>query len=112
VFDNPNTYLLENIRCLFFIDGKQQDEYTDSKGKVFVSLKHCDSIFVQHGLYPDVVTKITDYRNANNQFTLSLNPSLEQVSFKGIDLTIMDENTLTCLPNYFMKMENIEFVKP
>jgi hypothetical protein len=34
-----------------------------------------------------------------------------QVSFKGIDFLITDDKTITCLPNYFMPMDGIKFVK-
>lgn len=111
IFEHSNTFLLKNIWCIFFVDGKRQEAYSDSQGKVQINLDRCDSIFVQHSLYPDVVTRIKDVRNANNRFVLSLNPSLELVSFKGIDLTIVNENTLTCLPNYLIKTEDIKFVK-
>ena len=111
VFEHPNKYLLENIRCIFFVNGRQQDEYSDSKGIVNADIDHCDSIYVQHSLYPDIATKVKDMGNTNNRFTLNLNQSLEQVSFKGIDLTIVNENMLTCLPNYFMKTDDIVFVK-
>lgn len=112
VFNHSNTYLLENIRCIFFIDGKPLDIYSDRNGEVHTDFDRCDSIFVQHALYPDVVTCIKNGQNNNNFFTLSLNPSLEQVSFKGIDLTIINENTITCLPNYLIKIEDIKFIKP
>jgi hypothetical protein len=90
-------------------NGVMRQEYSDSKGEVYVKLNDCDSIYVQHSLYPDILTLVKDVKNTNNCFTLSLNPSLEQVSFKGIDFKIVDENTLTCLPNYFMDMAGIEF---
>ncbi|MBK6963085.1 MAG: hypothetical protein IPH20_03895 [Bacteroidales bacterium] len=108
-FEHPNQLLVENILCIFIKNGNQQKEYSDSKGEVFVKMHDCDTIYVQQSLYPDILTLIKDEKNTNNRFTLSLNPSLEQVSFKGIDLKIEDENTLTCLPNYFMGMEGIEF---
>ncbi|MHC1774832.1 MAG: hypothetical protein AB9834_05390 [Lentimicrobium sp.] len=110
-FEHPNQPLVENILCIFIKNGKQQKEYSDSKGEVNVKMNECDTIYVQHSLYPDILTLIKDEKNTSNRFTLSLNPSLEQVSFKGIDFKIVDENTLTCLPNYFMGMEGIEFTK-
>lgn len=110
-FEHPNKYLLTNIRCSFFVGNEKRDEYTDSNGEVHVDLRHCDTIFVYHELYPDIVTLVKDEQNDNNKFTLTLNPSLEQVSFKGIDLKIENDRTLTCLPNYFMPLEGIEFVK-
>ena len=110
-FEHPSHYLTENILCIFIKNGKQQKEYSDSKGEVNVKMNECDTIYVQHSLYPDILTLIKDVENTNNRLTLSLNPSLEQVSFKGIDFKIVDENTLTCLPNYFMSMEDIEFTR-
>jgi hypothetical protein len=110
-FDHPNKFLLKDILCIFFIDGKAQQAYSDSNGEVQLDIPYCDTIYAQHPLYPDVVTLIKDKKNDNNMFKLRLNPSLEQVSFKGIDFKIRDDKTIRCMPNYFMEMENIEFVK-
>ncbi len=110
-FEHPNKYLLTNIRCSFFVGTEKRDEYTNSNGEVHIDLPHCDKIFVYHELYPDIVTLVKDEQNNNHKFTLTLNSSLEQVSFKGIDLKIENDSTLTCLPNYFMQLEGIEFVK-
>lgn len=111
VFEHPNQFLLENILCIFMRNGILLQEYSDSKGEVQVRLDDCDTIYVQHGLYPDIHTLVKDVKNVNNRFTLSLNPFLEQISFKSIDFKIVDENTITCLPNYFMDMPDIEFTK-
>jgi hypothetical protein len=111
VFEHPNQFLVKNILCVFKKNGIIQEEYSDSNGEVNVKLDDCDSIYVQHSLYPDIYTLVKDKDNTNNRFTLSLNPSLEQVSFKGIDFKIVDENTITCLRNYFMDMADIEFHK-
>lgn len=110
-FEHPNTYLLKDIRCLFFVNGKKQEEYSDDQGKVNINLRHSDSIYVQHSLYPDIATLIKDNQNRNNTFTIALNPSLEQVSFKGIDFEIVDGKTITCFTNYFMYIPDIEFIK-
>ena len=110
-FTDPNKFLLQHILCMFFVDGKKQEMVSDSKGEVHTELPHCDSIFVQHLLYPDIVTPVKDAANDNNNFTLALNPSLEQVSFKGIDFKIGKDNTISCLPNYFLDMPVIKFVK-
>jgi len=111
VFTHPNKYLTKKILFVFIADGKEQEVYSDSNGEVHVDLKHCDTIYVQHSLYPDIVSIIKDRSNDNNSFTLSLNPSLEQVSFKGIDLKIESDKILSCLSNYFMPMPDIKFVK-
>jgi hypothetical protein len=76
-----------------------------------VDYPHCDKIFVYHALFPDVVTLIKDETNNNNRFILTLNPSLELVSFKGVDLKIESDSTLSCIPNYLMMLENIKFKK-
>ena len=110
-FSHPNKYLTANILCLFITNGKEQQVTTGSDGKVHIDLPDCDTIYVQHLLYPDIVTLVKDKANSNNNFTLSLNPSLEQVSFKGIDLTIVDDKTLSCLSNYFLPMPDIKFIK-
>ena len=110
-FQHPNKYLLQHILCIFFIDGKKEETLTDSNGEVKVDFEKCDKIYVQHTLYPDIVTLVKDENNHSNNFTLSLNPSLEQVSFKGIDFKIVNDKTITCIPNYFMQLEGIEFIK-
>lgn len=110
-FAHPNKYLIKNILCLFITDGKTQEAMTDANGQVHTDLIHCDTIYVQHLLFPDIATLVKDKTNDNNRFTLSLNPSLEQVSFKGIDFKIIDDKTLNCLPNYFLDMPDIKFVK-
>ncbi|CAN5593411.1 hypothetical protein BH11BAC2_BH11BAC2_15390 [soil metagenome] len=111
VFEDPNKYFLSNIRCLFYTDGKPEEVLSNSDGEVHVEFAHCDSIYIQHGLYPDIFTLIKDEKNQNNFFRISLNRTLEQVSFKGIDLKIQDDSTLTCLANYLMPMENISFLQ-
>ena len=110
-FDHPNQYLLNHIRVIFFVGEERHETFTDNKGRINVDLSSCDKIFVQHTLYPDIVTLIKDKDNNYNQFELTLNPSLEQVSFKGIDFTIAGDSVITCMPNYFIEMTDIEFVK-
>lgn len=110
-FDHPNKYLLNHILCIFFIDGKKQEILADSTGHLYIDLAYCDSIYAQHLLYPDIATLIKDVGNKNNSFTCTLNPSLEQVSFKGIDLTIEEDQSLSWLPNYFLEMPGVRFIK-
>ena len=110
-FNDPNQFLIKDILCLFFVNGKKHELYSDSKGEVYIDLPNCDTIYVQHPLFPDILSLVKDKKNENNRFILTLNPSLAQVSFKGIDLKIEDGKTLTCIPNYFMDIPKIEFVK-
>lgn len=110
-FSHPNKYLLENIRCQFFTNGKMEEAFSDPEGKIHIDLANCDSIYVQHLLYPDIATLVKDATNENNRFTLTLNDTLEQVSFKGIDFKIENDRTISCVPNYFLPMKDIKFEK-
>jgi hypothetical protein len=96
---------------MYYIGGIANQAITDNKGEILLDIPICDSINVQHGLFPDIYTLIKDSNNSNTNFTVKLNPSLEQVSFKGITLKIETESKLSCLPNYFLEMEGIEFIK-
>ncbi len=109
-FTDPNPQLTGNIRCIFQLGDKREEAISDSKGQVKMDIPQCDTIYVQHLLYPDIVTLVKEPANENNQFDLSLNPSLEQLSFKGIDLIIDEDGALSCLPNYFMPMPGIRFI--
>ena len=110
-FIDDNKYLLTGIRCSFFIGSERHDGFTDDNGEIKVAYPHCDKIFVFHTLYPDIVTLIKDENNNNNRFILTLNPSLEQVSFKGIDFKIENDSTISCIPNYLMMLMDIKFKK-
>lgn len=110
-FECPEAYLVSKIRCTFFVGKEAHEEYTNDKGEVKVTFPHVDKICVQHMLFPDVSTCIKDGQNENNQFTLILNPSLEQVSFKNIELKIENDKTLSCPPNYFMMLDDMKFKK-
>jgi len=109
--EDENKYFLNTVRCSFFTGSERHDEYTDENGDVKVEYPHCDSIFVFHTMFPDFVTRIKDETNENNHFTLALNPSLMQVSFKGIDFTIEDDHTINCMHNYLIPLEDIKFTK-
>lgn len=111
IFNHPNNYLLKNIRGIFVLDGRQEEAFSDSNGEIRIDLPHCDTIYVQHLLYPDIAMLVKDAQNENNCFTLTLNPTLEQLSFKGIDFKIENDKLISCLPNYFLNMPDIKFVK-
>lgn len=110
-FDHANKYLLSNILCVFFVNGGQQQAITNNNGEAHIDLPHCDSIYVQHLLYPDTYTHVKDAGNQNNHFKLSLNQTLEQLSFKGIDLKIESDGSLSWLPNYFLTLPDVRFTK-
>lgn len=110
-FKHANKYLLKNILCIFVIDGKQHEEYSDENGEVKVDLPRCDTIYVLHTFFPDAPTLIKDEKDNNNHFTLELKPSLEQVSFKQMVFKIIDDKTISCLNNNFIEAPDITFIK-
>lgn len=107
---NNNTLLASNVLCICFKGEEMEEFYADKNGKINAGKNAYDKVYLQHLFYPDIPTLIRDSANNNNYFEVSLKPSLEKISFKGIDLTVSG-NTLTCLPNYFMPFEKIVFVK-
>jgi hypothetical protein len=111
-FENENKFLLSNIRCSFFTGDKRLDLFTNEEGLIETDISHCDKIFVFHQLYPDMVTLIKDEKNNNNQFTLTLKPSLVQVSFQGVEYKVEGNKLIATMPNYVFMMEtNVEFIK-
>ena len=110
VVTEKNKYLLRHIIAVAMVGGKENVFESDENGVIEIDLKHCDKLYLQHQLFPDVLSLIKDENNSNNYFEVTLNPSLQQVSFKGIDFFI-DGNELHCNTNYFMPFENITFVK-
>ncbi len=107
---NENPVLASNVRCIYFVNEEQNETYADDQGRIFIDAPDCGKVYVQHGIYPDIATLVRDENNKNNYFELALNPDIQKVSFKGIDFTI-DGDAITCIPNYFMPMSNIRFVK-
>jgi hypothetical protein len=108
--NDPNAYLASSVRCLYFVDGQQSITFADETGTIRIESPECGAIYMQHEFYPDIASLIKDDDNKNNVFELTLKPQLQQVSFKGIELTI-DGDTLSCLPNYILPMQNPRFVK-
>lgn len=108
---DENPILINQVRVIFVKgDSALYEDVTGNTGKLETEKINCDKIYLQHPFYPDVATLIKDENNSNNYFEVTLNPSLQQVSFKGIDLIIKGD-TLTCMPNYFLPFENIRFIK-
>jgi hypothetical protein len=106
----PNPFLLQNVTALYFVGQEQRVAESNKDGVIHLDEDHVDKIYLRHEIFPDVACLIKDDNNTNNNFVVSLSPTLQQVSFKGIDL-IKKGDTLTCLPNYFLPFENIKFIK-
>ena len=109
VVNDKNPVLINQVRCIF-VKGDEAvfEDVTGNTGRLETHKIDCDKIYLQHPFFPDIATLIKNEKNNNTFFEVTLNPSLQQVSFKGIDFLIK-ENTLTCLPNYFLPFENIRF---
>lgn len=110
VFKAPNTQLLRRIKCIGFNGTAKMEYETDKDGVINIPNMTFDKLYVQHLLFPDIVTQIKDEKNDNNYFELTLKPSLSEVSFKGIDLVIQGDE-LHMLPNYFMQFRDIVYRK-
>lgn len=107
---DANSYLASMVRCLCVTGENQEWLATDSGGIISNDGPVPEKIYLQHELFPDVFTQIKDGNGQYNEFIVTLNPSLVQVSFTGIDLTC-DGDTLHMLPNYFMPFKDIRFVR-
>jgi hypothetical protein len=110
VFKAPNVQLLRRIKCIGFKGTAKMEYETDKDGVIDIPNMTFDKLYVQHLLFPDIVTQIKDEKNTNNYFELALKPSLSEVSFKGIDLVIQGDE-LHMLPNYFMQFRDIVYRK-
>ena len=107
---DQNKYLLCNVDAIYFINGEKKYATRDNDGVIHIEEEGVEEIYLQHAIFPDIASLIKAKDNANNYFEVTLSPTLGQVSFKGIDLE-MNGDTLTCLPNYFLPFENIQFIK-
>ena len=107
---DQNQYMAEMVRCVV-VNGNVQEEFlADRNGVIQINLPKAEKIYLQHQLFPDILSLIKDEDNSNTYFEVTLNQSLQRVSFKGIDLTI-EGDTLLMPINYFMPFKNIRFEK-
>ena len=106
----PNKQLFYGVSCIYYMGNYSYEATPDAEGIIELPAEKIDTIYLQHLYFPDIPTLIKDVNNANTYFEVSMNKSLMEVSFKGIDLFIKD-NTLTWLPNYLIPAEGIYFLK-
>jgi len=109
-FEGADKYLLSNIRCSFFTSKERRDEYTDENGIIEINLPHCDSIYAFHELFPDMASVIKDEKNDNNHSVVTLNPTLGQVSFKGIAYKVDGNKLIAVMPNNIFPIEDVIFI--
>jgi len=107
---DPNKFLIQYAVCLV-IEGDKTARFTANKEGIIHFEAHKNAkVYIKHDLYPDIPTLLKDEQSTVNYFEVTLKPSLEQLSFKGIDL-FLKEDGLTWHPNYFIGAENVRFEK-
>jgi len=110
MIQEKNPVLASNLKVMCLVGEQWHTFFTEDKSEIIIPVSPCERIYLQSLIYPDVVSLIKTPEENFNLFEVSLNLELlPQVSFKGIDLKIEANNTLSCLPNYFMPIENIQF---
>lgn len=109
--DAPDPQLLPYMQCLV-MNGKESSMYEAANdGIIKIDSDHCEKIYIRCLMFPDIPTLIKDERNTNNRFEVTLLAIVQEVSFKGIDLFIENDDSITCLPNYVFMMDDIRFIK-
>lgn len=108
---DKNPLLVDQVRCYAFAGGSPQIFESDRQGEIHIPWQQCDSLYLQHPMFPDIASRIMGKNNPNRNFEVGLQPSLMEVSFKGILFWRGDDGHLHCHMNYFMPMENIRFEK-
>ena len=107
---DPNPYLTQHILCVFKKGDHYDRQISDNNGIVHSDMTQCDLIWVLHTLYPDAMTLIKDLHSTDNQFDLTLNPSLAGLSFKDIRPLVSGDTITIEMPWLFEKKEAV-FVK-
>ncbi len=108
---DPNAYLAEYAICIIQEAEERQYIKANRNGVIEVAGAANAKLYLMHELYPDIPTLLKDTHEPPAQYEVKLNPSLQQLSFKGIDLTMKDDGTLTWLPNYFIAKAGVWFEK-
>ena len=107
---DPNQYLKSTVVAFYGSPEHFEVAEADKDGRIVIPEADPKQVYLRHQLYVDIPTLIRDEGDDNTFFEVSMNPSLAEVSFQGIDLFIK-EGDLTCHPNYFMPFEHIRFVR-
>ena len=92
---DPNPWFRRDVICIFKKGDKYDQRVSNEDGIAHSTMTECDSIFVGHNLFPDVMTVIKDpHDTTNNHFELTPNVSLVYLSFKDVSPRI-DKDTIT-----------------
>ncbi|MFT3681206.1 MAG: hypothetical protein QM791_13100 [Ferruginibacter sp.] len=107
----PNEFLAKYVMAIVVTGEKQEAFYPGKDGLIKVEAGNTSKIYLKHELYPDIPTLIRDENEDFTYVEVKLNESLQQLSFKGIDLFIKEDDELTWYPNYFIAAQNVRFIK-
>lgn len=107
---DPNPHMAGYVLAIYFIKGQQQVAECNNRQEIIINEAAVEQIYLQHQLFPDIACLIKDGSTDANHFEITLNRSLEQVSFKGVDLFIKEDG-LHCYPNYLIPLPNIVFTR-
>ena len=110
IIKHNNPYLIQNIACIYYLDGKENVAFSNSQGEIHIDEKHIDTLSLVHELFPDVPSTIKNESNSNNYFEVELSPSLGEVTFQGITFTVQ-QDSITCEPNEVLPFQKVVFAK-
>lgn len=107
----PNEVLKDKIICIFYKNGQPELNYTDRNG-ISLFPAGADSVQLVHQLYPDEPTVIvfSKFPDDHNSFELSLQPSMEQLSFMQIPVEIK-EDQISIKLSWLMGDKELNFYK-
>ena len=106
----PNEYLAQYTICIVMKGEKTETFTADKNGLIRFDAAKDAKVYIKNELFADIPTLLKDESSADNYFEVTMKESLQQLSFKGIDLFIKADE-LTWHPNYFIAAENVRFVK-
>ncbi|HMP21718.1 MAG TPA: hypothetical protein PKC39_12230 [Ferruginibacter sp.] len=108
---DPNPYLAEYTVCIIQRGGATEYVQANAKGQMLIHQAKDATLYLKHQLYADIPMLLKAAGEAPAAYEVRLKPSLQQVSFKGIDLTISADGSLRWLPNYFIDAVGVWFEK-
>ena len=106
----PQAWFASNVVCRFIKGDQEEYVQTDEAGLAESTYSDCDVIMVLHGLYPDEWTLIKSKENQHQYFEIGLNPSLEQVSFKGV-IPSIEKDIISVKSEFLFGEKEVKFEK-
>jgi hypothetical protein len=85
---DPNTFLQQSVVCFAYTERDTLIEETDSDGIARFAADGIRRIELVHGLFPDEPTAIDCSHDPSSYFEFTLNPSLGEVVFDGVEVKV------------------------